>query len=70
MEKENHTINYSFCEHPDDRNIIRITFQNTGIDLQNETHKNFVDTIAQVVSAHLCALSQGVPMENVTFETN
>lgn len=67
MTQESIQINYAISGEQD---IIRFTFQHTGIDLKNEEHLEYVDMFAQLMATHLTAKVQGVTPENVIIDTN
>jgi hypothetical protein len=67
MTQESQEINYAISGEKD---IIRFTFQHTGIDLKNEEHLEYADILARLMATHLTAKTQGVAPENVDIEVN
>lgn len=64
---EKFTVIYSIREHPDKKDTIIMSFENTGISLDNPSHKNFMNVIAKVVGTQMSATAQKIPLENIEF---
>lgn len=61
------TLPYIIGEHPEVKGRVVIAFDNTGIDLSNPDHRNFVDVIAKVVISQMYAKAHGIDRDNVQF---
>lgn len=62
------TLKYSFGPHPDIKGGIVVSFDNTGIDLKNKDHWNFVKIVVEVMATQMCAKANGVLIDNVVYK--
>ena len=61
------TLNYIIGEHPNYNNRIVIAFDNTGLNVNNPDHKNFLDIISKVMASQMYAKANNIPIENVQY---
>lgn len=61
------TLDYIIGEHPNVKNRIVIAFDNTGLDINNEDHKHFLDILSKVMASQMYAKANNIPMKNVEY---
>lgn len=67
MDGQRITLPYIIGEHPDVKDRIVIAFDNTGLNLSNPDHKQFIDTLAKIVISQMYAKAHNLNTDNVKY---
>lgn len=65
MEKTKITLDYTYGVSKDNPDEIVIGIKNTGIDLDNEQHKKFMEVLMNIIGTHMYAHAHGIDFRQV-----
>lgn len=66
-ETEKIKLNFSISKHSDINNRIVIDIDNTGLDIDNKEHLDFVVNKIRVLASQMYAKTNGIPMKNIKY---
>lgn len=61
------TLNYSITKDSEIDTRIVISFDNTGLNIDNPDHLHFIDVMSKVIGSQMYAKANNIPMENVIY---
>lgn len=59
------TLDYSFGKDPTDGSVVTMNIRNTGIDLDNEKHRRFMEILLNVAATQMYAHAHDIDHRNI-----